>query len=448
MVDGSRVKKLYRPRVQIPVDMVFDQAGEFAWYCLPKDGVSILRKVLEYGLRRITYIEEIITDTQFLTPDDATMEQIRELVERTEIGLMSECGTDELNSTLELINATLGLMKECICDVAYWAGKQTERLPNLDGYVDQGNVTYANADDAQGEPGPIATDAARCAIAQAHYWYVYSAFTEDILPFAESSVDKLTSAIVATATFAGLASWVGMPVAVLTSIVSVVINWAVDGSIEEFVNWLFASKDEIICEIYEGLPDYDVASANVAAYIDVAGEPSYLDKQVLKTMMASAWHMRFVAEDQQDNGTWDEYIESDACDECDVPTPEGCVSFLPCNLDDWDGGTVSCSGTRPNITGGTSTYEGGGIAIPLNATLRLVWIARGTGDNQGACNVSVVRQSDQQSVLVGNTGLQDFDEIITSDLIVPSWFSAGEAYIKLQQANYTIEPLYWCIIEP
>lgn len=447
MTEAQRVRRTYRPRIQIPLDMVFDQPGEFAWYCLPKDGVSILRKVLQYGMRQITYIESVISDTEYVVPDDATMELVREIVERTDLGLMSECGTDELNSTLQLINETLEAMTECLCLTTEWQRQQTSTTPNLDGYVDVGNVTYNNPDDAQANPPALGTDALKCEIAQAHYWYVYNSFTEDILPAANSAADSITAAIVATATFAGLATWIGMPVAVLTGMVAAVVAWGIDGSIAEFTNWLFASKDEIICEIYNALPDYNLAAAAVADYIDAAGEPSFLDKAVLKTMMASAWHMRFVSEQQQATGQWDEFIDAGACDDC-VDVPEDCIGIGPCVPADWVGGSIECRGNWAAVSSGGAYHSATELEIP-NETCYLVmrWIPTsnlsyptakvivGLNDVLGGSGV----------VIVGNTGDKPVDVPVDSWFNVPSSYWGKTVNLYLQQDIYYGSPLYWCI---
>ncbi len=446
MGEDQQLKTYYRPRIQIPLDTVFDQTGQFAWYCLPKDGVSILRKLLDYGKRQITYIETIINERQFIAPDSATMADIRELVERTDLGLMSECGTDELNTTLEAINITLQAMRDCICETTDWQRQQASDPGDVSGYVDVGNVTYENTDDAQASPSTPATDAAKCEIAQAHFWYVFNAFTEDILPVASSTANTITAAIVATATFAGLATFIGIPVAVLTSMLAAVVAWGVDGSIVEFTNWLFASKDEIICEIYNALPDYNLAAALVADYIDAEESISFLDKSVLKTMMASAWHMRFAAEEQQTNGTWDEFIESGACDEC-VEIPEDCIGLGSCVPTDWVGGTVDCTGGWATIKSGQSYHVPSTLPIPSETCYLVVrWLPVTDLGYPTASMLYGLRDFVGDSIyMVGNTGPEAEGVPVDSWFNVPSALWGKDVQLVGQQDVYWGAPIYWCI---
>ena len=320
--------KPYRPRIQIPVTTMTTSPGLYGLYCLPVDGAEALLRVAPYLKREVTYIGQVVNQQFFLGPTEAELEAIRDVVGETEVGLMSGASCDDLVAALEAIQA-------CVCALQSGQQIERERLPDIGPYVEEGFISLLPPSAASATPTTPGSDDEKCEIAQAFFAYNFQLYTEELLPFAASTADTLLAALVATTTFAGIASGVGIPLAIASALVAVVVNWGVDGSIVDFTNWMIGAKDEIVCAVYEQLPDWDSAAAAVGSYIDAASELSFLEKQMLKQTAASAWHLEWIAQDQQDNGTWDAYIIEDYCDDCESPAGD-CAEIDACYLPDWD----------------------------------------------------------------------------------------------------------------
>lgn len=303
----------YAPRIQIPVADMFTNPDEYAFYCLPVDGAQALLRIASYLKREVTFVDETLTEKVFLGPDESDLQLIRDIADECEVGLMSGCDL----STIETI---LAAIQECVCAMSANQTGGTANLPSVDPYVDEGTVTAKSPAGALADYDPPVIDVARCQMSQSIYWWWYTTITEDIWPVITGTIDALTAAIVATSTFAGLASFVGIPIAVLADIAMVGFNVVTDASIEDLNTWLIASRDELICAYYEGLPNLDAARANVIEFIDGEIGLSFLEKVMFKAWFGSTWHMGFIMEDQQTFGTWNTYLSSTACDTCDDPT--------------------------------------------------------------------------------------------------------------------------------
>ena len=257
--------------------------------CLTGAELELLRNMTQYLHRRSTFVSEY-HENYYLAPDNNEWNELDALVANLEDKLMG-CDIDGLIDAINNQTSVLDVMRQCVCQINYWQGLQAQALPDLTGYVDEGLVTYKSEVETRGAPSVPPTDEAKCELAQAFWYYVYQMYKEEILPFADSTADKLTAGIVAASSFALLAGFLGIPVFVLSSIVLAVISWAVDGSIEDFINWLLGTKDEIICTLYNNYPDYDAAAAAVKAFIDGQSELSLLDKALARVVFGSAWHM-------------------------------------------------------------------------------------------------------------------------------------------------------------
>lgn len=447
MADPKRYT-FYRPRIQIPVETMATSPGEYRFYCLPVDGAEALLRIAPYLKREITYVGEVIDDKRYIGPSTVDFGAIVDLVGELEVSLMSSCGIEELTALIEAQNATLLAMQECICLSTEWQRQAVSGSGDVSGYVQEGNVTYKNVGDALANPLPPGTDEIRCAYAQAFYWYVFTMFTEEILPAANSTADTITAAIVATATFAGVASFVGMPIAVLTGIVAAVVAWGIDGAIAEFTNWLYASIDDMVCIMYTWFPDFDGAAAALAAYVDAAPEPSFLDKAVLKTVLCSPWHMGFVVQDQQENATWDAYITSGFCTDCD-PTPPGCFSIGACNLADWTGGANSCMGGYAVHQGSTSYWnKTSWTCPPAGATMRVGWIPRTDGSaGSPVCKLGARRLSDSTSYVEFETPARPKDVLVEETFSLSSQLWGELCEFGVRQVGWWAEIKYFCVDE-
>lgn len=442
-----RLINFYRPRIQVPVSTMNTSPGDWMLYCLPVDFAEALARIAPYLLRQVTYVGQYVSDKQFLGPTESEMEAITDLVEQGMVAIMSGCGIDELTAQLAALTAIQEAMMECVCQMTTWQQQQASQLPDLGGYVDVGNVTYENESDAQASYTPPGTDEERCEYAQAFYWYTYTMFAEKILPAANGTADAITGAIVAASTFGAIATFIGIPVAVLTVIVTAVIAWAIDGAISEFLNWLYASKDEMICILYNALPDLGMAAADLRSYIDAAAEPSFLDKAVLKSVMCSTWHMGFVIADQQENGTWDTYIEAGACDDCE-PIPPGCLEINECVLGDWTGGTVDCSSGIATIKGGLSYWNKQSMTPPDNSYLVVRWLPYSGGAYPTAdVHFGLTRVSDLAHFNIIQGDPEPVDVPVTVWAPVPSALWGVPCYVDMQQQGYWGGIIYWCLVD-
>jgi len=446
-----RVIPYYRPRVQVPVGTMFDAPGEYALYCLPIDGAQALLRICQYLTREVTYIDEIIDDRVFYGPTEETLQLIRDIAGETEIGLMSGCDFSTIETLLGEVVAALESAAACICQTSEWQERLASTLPPLDGYVDTGQVTYLLESETQGNPTPPATDEARCELAQAHYYYTFQMFTEEILPFANETADKLTAALVATTAFGAVAGFVGIPVAILSAIVVAVIAWGVNGSIENFTNWMLGNKDEIICEIYNNLPDIPAAAAAVGAYVNDASEISFLDKKVLNTVLASVWHMTWVFEDQQDNGTWDAYLVPGQCDDCE-PYPDYCQALYPCNLSDWTQQTppdsLICNGAYPQCRLGWSRHNIHVVEVPSSPFwIKIWWIPRSPSAPTATADFDVYLYPGEIQKPLYPTAAKPID-VLTSDTYQVSGATPGQTIaIQVIQAGWYFDIVEYCVYD-
>lgn len=356
--------------------------------------------------------------------------------ELQEVFIVNDCVTDLLAEIRDALGYLSNLA--CICNTTQLgSGTDSQRLIE-DIYINQAHnddVDFSGTEDANydyGEPGET-IDTERCQNAQATYHNIKD-IMERCAELQLGIAGVSSSAIVA---LVGAFLTVPVPISIVVGLIAGLAYILLDETIQNGLAQWAAQEQEAICRIYNNSTMYgaqDDLRDLMDETIDSLAARQYIRVFYGSVLMGSMW---------QDNDNAGDF-DGDYCLEC-LDIPEGCTSFLPCDMNDWTGGTLSCVGGMVQITGGSATLERDPLTVEIGTTrVRLVWTSRGTGDNQGACNVHLVRVSDSMSVSIGNTGLQDFDTVIESILTIPSWFS-GSCYIKLQQANYTIEPLYWCI---
>ena len=406
--------------------------------CLAGADIALIKLLLGYAKRRINWdsgtLEHIrlyagITDSEYQTVIDN--------IQRIEGNLMGVICISDIVDVLSTINDTIAAMASCVCQATEYQERIASGLPEMAGYVDAGLVTYQQPDDTQASPSVPGTDAEKCELAQSMYQYVYQLYTETLLPYASSTADSLTAAIVATTLFAGLASFVGMPISILASIVAVVISWGVDGSIANFTNWLLGIKDEYICTLYSTYPDYDAAAAAVSAMLDAQTELSFLDRLIAKSVMASAWHMRWISLEQQTNGTYDAYIVPGYCGQC-LDYPAGCIAVSACNLSDWDGGTVVCDGGYAQVRGGSSRYTGIAVTLTAGEYLSFAWYPRADVPVNPRVDVNIVTTDGIYSGIVWTDATGPRDVLKWENWqVTPTW-DGREVYLIVDQDSY------WC----
>ena len=442
MVDYWRVKKHYSTRIIIETQRVIESSVKDSLVCLTGAELEMLRNITHYLERRTTFVSEYRT-TDYLCPDNDEWDTISAIVAQLQEKLMG-CDIDLLIDAINTQTDVLDSLMQCVCQTTSWQAQQTAALPELTGYTDLDTVTYERPDDTMGGFTPPPTDEAKCELAQAFWYYVYDVYTVKLLPFADSSTDALVAAIVATTAFASLALFAGIPVLLLGAIAFALVQWGVSGSISNFINWMLGTKDEIICLIYNNLPDTAVAAAAVSDFIDADGTLSILDKLVLKSIMASSWHMTWVFLDQETNGTWDAYLVPGQCNFCVLP-PSGCFSIGPCDLDDWVGGSVECVDNLATVKGGLTRWVKESHAPAASQYLVVHFIPRSDGYPTATIDWGLTRVSDTTHFSVITGVPYPVDVPVTVYAAVPSAIWGVECNLDAYQQAYWAAPLYWCL---
>lgn len=446
----ERLIRYYRPRIQIPVETMQEYPGEYALYCLPVAGANALLRIVPYLRRTVTYVSEIVNDKYFRGPNETVLNAIWDICSEMEESLRMGANCQDIVDAINNLTTTmtwngnqtrniLTMLKDCTCAAATAIKNQTSTLQNLSEYVDAGSVTYGLVGDTEASYTPPSTNQEKCEWAQSIYWYMYEQLTEVLLPYADQVSDQLLTAVVATGIFGSLAGFVGLPIALVTAIVTTLIDWAIDGAIVNVTNWLVANRDEMICELYNGLPNLDAARQNIVSYVEGASGISYLDGQVILLLM-STWHMGWVRLEQETNGTWDPFFVTGQCDDCQ-DYPAVCNLVGQCNLSNWSGGNVECIDNKAVVKGGNSQYTAYTFTVPSNnAYLRVYWTPRAEAGQSANFDFGLVLNGTDYGVIYGATGVANVQRY--DDAQVPSqlWGQSGAQLFVLQHS-------WWCQID-
>ncbi len=447
MSEAWRRKRYYKTRVLIDTERILDTSFQDVILCLSGAQVEMVRNLCAYLHRRSTFAEQY-TKAGYLAPSSEDWIAIETIVGDLEEKLMGDLCADLLTAIQEQA-ASVALMQACLCQMKESSIRENARLPPLEGYVDESQVTYKTETETRGAPDAPATDEAKCELAQAFYYYIYDLYTEDLLPFANGTADSITTTITAGSAFLGLALFIGLPVAILAIIAATLVAWAIDGSIANFTNFLLSAKDDIVCIAYRNYPDYDATAAAYKLWIEAQGSISYLDKAVLRTVLASAWHMSWVSQLQQDEGTYDDRLLLGQCDTCTL-LPLTCHYVGLCNLDDWENGTVECLAGRANIIASWSYYTPNQITIPGSGSpiLTFAWTPRNDLDENGRCSYGLWDTVSEQLWNVETTIYRPANVLAIETGNIPSQTWGHACHLWVKQEAHKAEPLYWCVDLP
>lgn len=330
--------------------------------CVSIDDLELIRKLLGYAKRRINWAVNLTESGAYYNGLlDSEFEDVIDHIQDLEGRTMGVICTQDL---VDAINA----MASCVCEATAESRRQGKDLGDIQPYIDEGTLTVKTPAQTGATPTPPATATERCEYAQAVYYQVWEAYTEYLFPFADQASDVLLAALVASAGFTALAGFVGLPIATAGAIVGYIIDMAIDSSIENFTNWLLANKDELVCELYLGLPSFTDAAANVRAYVDSSTEISFLDKQVLNLMIGSEWWIRWVIQDQETNDTWRSYFVPGQCDDCDPVDPE-CLDFVGDSESNWFSSLPpAIRDNEPTCPAGQVIWHTNGSLVPTSPT--------------------------------------------------------------------------------
>lgn len=448
MTEANRVKTYYRPRIQVPLEVMFNEPGEYAFYCLPKDGVSLLRRILDYGHRQITYIDEVIDNTSYLVPDSATMVLINDIVEKTGVGLMSECNIDLVIDAIDRNTAAIEAL-QCVC-VSLQRNQSGELWGNdVVQYLQDGTVIPTT--DQPDESITAQQDADACAIAQLYYAFAFEVITETVLPAAASTFDTLIPILAGV--IAGIASGGMAAIAMygVAELVQELIELQYVVAEENYRNWLWSVKDEWICEAYQMLKDganaSSIAATIAATVIEPSTEISFGDKLVTK-LFGGILAVRNAKAAWEGQTSWAQNnVTPGYCAICPEPVPSGCLAFEECDLAAWTGGSVDCSNYGATLKGGLARWTEQTMVVPTNGHLSVRWYPRTDGYPTARASFGLYRASDlhYQEVIV--TTDKNADTATEDYALIPSYLWGQECYFGMKQESYWCEPVWWCLLD-
>lgn len=314
MSEERRIIKEYKPRLKIPTSTLSSEAG-YALYCLPKAGAHMLNRILGYLVREVTFIDESINDQCYYGPTTAQWELAVDLAGEIGAALVSECEISDIVAQLATLNTTMGDISACVCALQLQASSDTsEALQNVGSEYEPSLADQILID---ARPVP-ALDAEKCDLANVIWGFQKQWITESVLPFLSSAVDATSIAIGATSAFAVATAGLGLPVAMATSILSIVANMLIDTSVENLLNWMISNAQEVVCHLYNGMVSsgYTEAALLAQLHIDQSGLPLG-DRMMLKLTLTAEFYMQAVDKLIEDGDLnpldYDDYL----CTSCD-----------------------------------------------------------------------------------------------------------------------------------
>lgn len=328
MSELERFRRFYRPRVLIDVADLESPPFDGGLLCVTGAQLLLLRNLCEYLHRPTTFVSEYVA-TGYYVPTKEEWDTIQAIVAELE---------NELMGCAEIENALLSIASgvQCLCSQAtqpeiVQPGPAYNEV--VDAYLEDGTLVI---EDDNGDTTPI--EAARCALAQLTWAYMWEFVTEIVMPFQEAALDVLLpAAMIAIAAWAG-GPVVGIPVSSIVGALWLLGEIAASGSLADFRNALLANKQDLVCALYTGLlVDYRTASNAAWAVIDGMTEASPIDKQILK-LFTQPWVIGIMQTALTNDTEWSQdNRESGYCDLCEEqPLPfQYTVTFPPCHPSDW-----------------------------------------------------------------------------------------------------------------
>jgi len=404
--------------------------------CLTEQQVEVIRQVLPYARREVNWIvDKSGLPGYYGVPTSTEMEGINDMLDDLDGRLIDMTCVEDM---LEVLDA----IQTCVCQTAANTSSMLKALPDVSWHVTEGLLTHELDGDTMGSPTEPGTDEAKCEIAQAIYAWNFQIWTETVSPFVMSTVDVLTDLIAQTGTFSWVAGWAGMPIMVLSNLINAIVDWGVSGSIENLTNWYISAKQDLVCAIYDNLPDYDACATACEEVIDDS-EMSVLDKLFLKATWTSTWHMTWIAQDQQDNGTYDDYITPGYCEVCET-AGENCIPIFPCVTEDWTPAWPVEHDPYVWITGGTQRYDKSTLAIPSDATqVTFYWTPEGN-DSTASVVVSLYVVGTGQTYICGTTASKTIGTYTSDTFSVPNMCKGQTCKLVLGQDVWWAQPHYLC----
>jgi hypothetical protein len=384
----SRRVEPYSTRIALNFSELYGSVSLTGPFFVPlrEPDIELFRLLIGYARREIQWMQDTTgMPAYYVTPTDTQWQSITDNLDELEWRLMNVLEIDALLTEMQNIHGSISALS-CICTQL---NMLNQRLPEVSGYIGEGIITPTFPEDSFPELEDYSEE--KCQVAQVLTNKMYEFVTEDILPKANSTADALTVAIIATATFAGLATWIGIPLAVLADIFAAVVAWSIDGAIANIINGLLAHKQDLICAYYNNLDDLPTAIAAAVAVIDAEEEFSPLDKGTIKALYANEWYTRYLIADYQENpDDYSEYIAPGACVSCGIGTFDYLFTGTPCEDADFIfdycyEDFVLLDVAKTATTDPTFAVPSGSYMV--NATI----YASGTGDYGGLCHATLYK---------------------------------------------------------
>lgn len=333
MSEAWRRKKYYGPRVICATLDILENPYPGRLVYLSGAETSLLRNLLAYAHRRVTFATTY-EDTYYLTPTTAEWDDLQAMVADLEDTLMTDC-CEELNTTLEGIATTLAAMGVNVAGIDVSLSGVDTTLGSMDTkletLVDEAELTNATLADVvtaiecicgrlevgelgtsvdpkwtdnednldtwtwgKDEPDPDVesqAEADACALAQLWHQAGYELITEVVLPVMRFGFDTLipgAAALIAAWT-GGLALPVAMGVYAAAELIQELMEIGYDSAESNLQNWLWATKQDLVCPMFVALQTGGTASEMWAPIWEDVVEPSedisVGDKMIVRLFM-------------------------------------------------------------------------------------------------------------------------------------------------------------------
>ena len=350
----------------MPIEDVLDIDATDDLYCLSSNGVAAIRRVLGYLTRQITYLYEAVDDAYYLGATDLEFQDILDEVSRLEGQLMSPCDFSEIVTAIDANTAAIAAL-QCIC-TQMDAGRVGDVFgPDVSGLIDGGLARPIM--DVPSETIPAQGDDDACAIAQLYWSWTFEVITEQILPAWDSAFDDLIPILAGIiGEIIGPAPGDGIPIYAVAELLQELIEIGYSSARENLINWLYAVKEEWVCEAYslikEGSSSSAIAQAVKDGIIDTALDISFGDKVVL-AFFGGPWAVSLAKRAFENETIWAaDNVEPGFCADCEPSEFEYNVT-IPCVEVDWlTGDPPTCHNGMPRC------YASAGFIRHIGGTLR------------------------------------------------------------------------------
>lgn len=417
MSQAWRQKRYYRPRVLLHQDAVLSPTENEILVCLDGAELAILRTLLAYGTRRITWVAEYRQE-DYLTPTDEDFDTILAKVADLEEKLMS--GTcEDLVTALEAIGASVALTNDWLETIDGTLGDGLANLPDvvtalecICGRIETAQInvtvspTWVDAPDATDymdwsttapdtSVGPQA-DQDACDLAQAWYQCGFEFSTEVLLPVLRFGFDKVIPAAAAALSFwtGGVAVPVAIGVYALAELIQELLELGYDAAEANLQNWLFVHKEDIVCLLYSGLKNggsgQALWSTVQSSLVAPAGDLSAGDKFLISFAFGTVGLLGAKVAKEQNSAWYQSVPEAGYCDSCEDPPVVG-DDWIAMPIAEGDGDLVlnkTSGGTNIKVCWNASIpagYQMCGLILNVTAAPPSLGVKAVDGAQAGGC---------------------------------------------------------------